>query len=200
MLSSTEIFAITPLLSAVLWIEAIIYLSIGTYEIFDDFIAKPPLWARTADGYNAWIRLQHVVGRKMHAGICFLLGFIALNGVLAGHVTRLELELIFVSFAVIMPVIWAMTMPGRLGILLILCKPEFWLQILMFVFFSHLVRPEILVMCVVFNLWGILVNWRLVRRQFIQPFTYEALRKDIVDAAGAEQAAKVDKLAGYDLS
>ena len=45
MLSSTEFFQVTPLLMWVLWIEAVIYLGIGTYETFDDFIAKVPKWA-----------------------------------------------------------------------------------------------------------------------------------------------------------
>jgi hypothetical protein len=42
MLSATEFFPVTPLLLVVLWIEAVVYLSIGTYEIFDDFLAKAP--------------------------------------------------------------------------------------------------------------------------------------------------------------
>jgi len=41
-------------------------------------------------------------------------------------------ELIFVSFAVIMPVIWSTLMPGRLGIMILWLEPEFWLQIVMF--------------------------------------------------------------------
>ena len=41
MLSATDFYTVTPLLNAVLWIEAVIYLSIGVYEIFDDFKAKP---------------------------------------------------------------------------------------------------------------------------------------------------------------
>ncbi len=69
MLSATEFFPVTPLLHTVLWIEAVIYLCIGTYEIFDDFLARPPLWANTPRGINAWIRLQDVVARKMHAGL-----------------------------------------------------------------------------------------------------------------------------------
>ena len=36
MLSATDFYQATPLLLTVLWIEAVIYLSIGIYEIFDD--------------------------------------------------------------------------------------------------------------------------------------------------------------------
>jgi hypothetical protein len=196
MLSATDFYTVTPLLNAVLWIEAVIYLSIGVYEIFDDFKAKPPAWAKEENGYNAWIRMQDVIGRKMHAAICTILGFVALNGALEGFVTRFELELIFISFAVIMPVIWAMIMPGRLGFMVVLLKPEFYLQIVMFVFFSHLIRPEILVLCVALNLWGLFVHFRLVRTSFFQPFTYQSLRSHIVRGAGADYALRIDKLAG----
>jgi hypothetical protein len=197
MLSATEFFPVTPLLLVVLWIEAVVYLSIGTYEIFDDFLAKPPKWAETTNGINAWIRLQDVVARKMHAGLCFVLGFVALNGALEGHITRFELELIFISFAVIMPVLWSTLMPGRLGITIMLYKPEFWLQLVMFTFFSDLIRPEVLALCVAFNLWGIFVNLRLVRRQFFKPYTYGVLRDHIVEAVGEERAKKIDPLAGH---
>jgi len=197
MLSSTEFYQVTPLLMWVLWIEAIIYLGIGTYETFDDFIAKVPKWAQQDGGINAWIRIQDIVARKMHAAICIILGFVALNGALEGHVTRFELELILIGFAVLMPVIWSTMMPGKLGFMIILLKPEFWLQLVMFVFFSHLVRMEILLICVALNLWGIFVNITHVRRVFFHPFTYEELRKHVVAAVGEEYAAKIDKLAGH---
>ena len=41
MLTATEYFPLTTGLEIVLWIEAIIYLSIGVYELFDDFLEKP---------------------------------------------------------------------------------------------------------------------------------------------------------------
>jgi len=197
MLTATEFFELTPLLSTVLWIEAVIYLGIGIYEIFDDFIAKAPRWAEQENSTNAWILLQHVIGHKMHAAICTILGFVALNGALEGQVTRFELELIFVSFAVIMPVIWSTMMPGRLGIMIVLLKPEFWLQIVMFVFFGHLVRPEILLLCIALNLWGMFVNFKHVRNTYFQPYTYEEFRKHVVAAVDEQYATRIDKLAGY---
>jgi hypothetical protein len=199
MLTSTEFYQVTPLLMWVLWTEAVIYLGLGIYEIFDDFIAKVPKWAEQDGGPNAWLRIQDVVARKMHAAICIILGFVALNGALEGHVTRVELELIFVSFAVLMPVIWSTIMPGRLGFMTILLKPEFWLQLIMFIFFSHLVRIEILFICIALNLWGIFVNLMHVRKVFFQPYTYEELRKHMVAAVGEEYAARLDKLAGHKL-
>ena len=64
-------------------------------------------------------------------------------------------------------------------------------------FFSHLVRMEILIICVALNLWGIFVNITLVRKVFFQPYTYEELRTHVVAAVGEEYAAKIDKLAGH---
>ena len=96
-----------------------------------------------------------------------------------------------------MPVLWSTLMPGRLGITIMLLKPEFWLQLVMFTFFSDLIRPEVLALCVAFNLWGIFVNLRVVRRQFLKPYTYVVLRDHIVEAVGEERAKKIDPLAGH---
>ena len=196
MLSSTEFYANTPLLQSVLWIETVIYLGLGLFEVFDDFFEKPQKWMTVAGRINGWLMLQHKVGHKMHAGICVLLGFVALNGALEGRVTRFELELIFLSFAVIMPVIWSTFMPGRLGFIVVATKPEFWLQILMFACFGHLIRPEIVLVCVVFNLWGVAVYLLHTRKNYVQPYTYEALRSHLADVDTPQRVQQMDKLAG----
>lgn len=197
MLSATEFYSVTTGLAIVLWIEAVVYLGIGVFELFDDFLEKPQPWMTLNGRVNGYLRITHKVGHKMHAGICCLLGFVALNGALEGALTRLELELIFISFAVLMPAIWALLMPGRLGLMMVILKPEFWLQIVMFVGFSHLIRPEIALLCIGLNLWGIFVYFRHTRKSYFQPFTYEALRSDYEEALGEGSAARIDKLAGY---
>ena len=141
MLTATEFFQVTPGLEIVLWIEAIVYLGIGAFELFDDFLEKPKRWMTINGRVNGYLRVSHRIGHKMHAGICVVLGFVALNGILEGVMTRFELELIFVSFAVLMPAIWSSLMPGRLAIITLLTKPEFWLQSAMFIGFSDLIRP-----------------------------------------------------------
>ena len=157
MLTATEFYAVTPGLHVILWVEAIIYLGIGTFELFDDFLAKPRPWMYAQGRPNSYLMLQHKVGHKMHAGLCFILGMIALNGALEGVVTRFELELVFLSFAVILPVLWSTLLPGRLGVVVLMLKPEFWLQGLMLLFFSDLIRPQIVAVCIALNLWGVLV-------------------------------------------
>jgi hypothetical protein len=121
----------------------------------------------------------------------------ALNGAVEGVVTRFELELIFISFAVILPVLWSTLLPGRLGLLVLLLKPEFWLQGLMLIFYSDLIRTEILWLCITLNLWGLVVYFFHTRRTLISPYTYTTLRSDIVAAEGEDAAAKFDTLAGY---
>ena len=44
MLATTEFLEINPSLEIVLWIEVVVYVGIGVYEFFDDFIAKPQPW------------------------------------------------------------------------------------------------------------------------------------------------------------
>lgn len=197
MLSSTEFYSVPLNLEIVLWIEAIIYLAIGTFELFDDFLDKPKPWMTIGGRVNGYVRMSHKIGHKMHAGICFLLGFVALNGVLEGQVTRFELELIFLSFGILMPVIWSCLLPGRLALIILAAKPEFWLQIAMFTMFSHLIRPEILVLCIALNAWGIFVYFFHTREKLFSPFTYAAVRSHCIDAEGEALAQKFDKLAGY---
>lgn len=76
-------------------------------------------------------------------------------------------------------------------------KPEFWLQLVMFIMFGDLVRPQILFICIVLNLWGILVYALHTRKRLLEPFTYEVFRQHCIDAAGTEAVAKFDKLVGY---
>jgi hypothetical protein len=197
MLGATEFYTTTAGLNAILWIEAVIYLGIGSYELFDDFFVRPKPWMHIDGRANSYLMLHDKVGRKMHAGLCFVLGMVALNGALEGAVTRFELELIFISFAVILPVLWATLLPGRLGITVLLLKPEFWLQGLMLIFYSDLIRPQILLLCIALNAWGVIVYFLHTRRSLIAPFEYATLRRDVIATEGIETAQKFDKLAGY---
>ena len=197
MLTATEFIELPLSLEIVLWIEAVVYLGIGTYELFDDFLQKPKPWMTINGRVNGFVRMTHKVGHKMHAGICFLLGFVALNGLIEGMVSRFELELIFISFAILMPAIWSSLLPGRLAVFILISKPEFWLQLAMFILFSHLVRPEVLALCVALNLWGVFVFFAYTRKHAFSSFTYEAVRADCVDAEGEALTGTLDKMAGY---
>jgi hypothetical protein len=198
MLSPTELYPLTPLLKGILWVEVLVYLGIGVYEIIDDFRVKPQPWMTLSNTPNSYLMIKEKVGHKMHGGLCFLLGFIALNGLIEGAVTRFELELCFVSLALLMMTIWMTLMPSRLGLTVLLTKPEFWLQILMFGYFLPLIQLWVVGLCIALNLWGILVNVLHTRRQVLVPFSYETLRRDAVEAGLAERELNTfDKLAGH---
>lgn len=196
-LTAIEFFPTTTALSIVLWIEALIYLGIGLYETFDDFIHKAPKWAFINDRMNSWIQMRDKTGHKMHAAICFMLGFVALNGALEGMVTRFEIEIIFVSFALLSGIIFGLLpMGGRLGLFIIAFKPEIILQVVMYVFCVNLIRPEIIGLCVLLNLWGLFVYFRKTSK--IVGGKYEMLRSDILEA-GADAVVKgMDKVMGYE--
>ena len=155
-------------------------------------------WSFKNGKYNSYIHIQDLVGYKMHAAICFILGFVALNGIIEGHISRFELEIIFVSFAVIVPTLFSLLMPGKLGLVVLCLKPEFWLQIFMFVFFSHLIRIEIITLCVLMNVWGLLVYYFHTRKKLVVPYSYETLRKDAFEAGEEQKRMDMwDKLAGH---
>ena len=196
MLTATEFIETTTALSIVLWIEAVVYLGIGLYETFDDFIHKAPKWAFINDRMNSWIWMQDKVGHKMHAAICFMLGFVALNGALEGMVSRFEIEIIFVSFALLSGMIFGLLPPGRFGIITLATKPEIILQVVMYFFCLNLIRPEIIGLCVLLNLWGLFVYFRQTSKIF--GGKYEIMRADMVEAGFDERRLeRVDKVVGY---
>jgi hypothetical protein len=196
-MNSTELLELTLTLKIVLWIEFIVYMGIGLYEIFDSFADAKP-WVKRNGKPNSYLFMKETIGHKMHASVCFLLGFIALNGILEGAVTRFELELIFVSLALIMMLLWITILPGRLGFnILFLTKPETTLQIVMLIFFWDLIRPEVLALCVFFNLWGFIVYFSHTRKKALFPYNYETVRSDAKEAgADKKLLAALDKLAG----
>jgi hypothetical protein len=61
---------------------------------------------------NPFENLQILTGKKMHAIACLMLGYVALVGIEQGHVTRMELDFVFLSLAVLMCVIFGYGAPG----------------------------------------------------------------------------------------
>ena len=195
---ATELLQLTTLLKVILWIEVIVYMGIGIFEILDSFSTEKP-WNMRNGRVNSYLAMREIVSYKMHASVCFLLGFVALNGLIEGAITRFELELIFISLALIMMLLWMVYLPGRLGfVITFLTKPETSLQVLMFIFFADLIRPWVLYLCVFLNLWGFLVYFVQTRRKSIFPYQYETVRQDSIDAGLEEgKVAALDKMAGY---
>ena len=198
MLDSTELFELTLSLKVVLWIEAIVYLGLGIFEIFDDFFRKIPHWTIFKGKLNSHLFMADKMQHKFHAAICFFLGFIALNGLVEGAVTRFEIELLFVGLSLIMMLLWMILPPGkRMPIVMLASKPETFLSVAMFLLFSHLIRPEVLVLCVLMNIWGVLV-FLFHTRKILKPYNYKALHDDAIDAGMEEYRIKAwDKIEGY---
>lgn len=194
MIGSFASFELTPTLKAVLWTETVIYLGIGVAELFNDFFERPKPWMTLNGRVNGYLRLNSVVGHKMHAVICVLLGFTALNGLIEGRVSRFEIEFIFLGLALLMSVIWSTKFPGWLGVAVIATKPEFWLQIVMAVFCLHLIRPEIAVICVGLNLWGVFVLLARGKQATFVPYTPETVIRDIEEAMGERTARALSRL------
>ena len=197
-MGANDLLEIGTLLKIVLWVEVIVYLGIGVYEILDSFSKEKP-WNMRNGKVNSYLAMREVVSYKMHAAVCFLLGFIALNGLLEGSITRFELELIFLSLALIMMLLWMVALPGRLGFIVIfLTKPETSLQIVMFIFFADLIRPWVMYLCIFFNMWGFIVYFVQTRKKSIYPYDYSTIRQDALDAGlEVSKVEAMDKAAGY---
>jgi|TARA_B110000881_G_C18532411_1_gene493861 hypothetical protein len=196
-MGANDILELTPLLRGILWVELIVYMGIGLFEILDSFREEKP-WVKRNGKLNSYLVMKETVGYKMHASVCFLLGFVALNGILEGAVTRFELELIFVSLALIMMLLWITLMPGRLGLTVVfLTKPETTLQILMLIFFWDLIRPGVLLLCLSLNVWGFVVYFLHTRKKALHPYAYKTMRDDAEEAGLDEKTLGMfDKLAG----
>ena len=196
-MEANDLLELTTLLKVILWIELIVYLGIGIFEILDSFSKEKP-WNFRNGKINSYLAMREVTSYKMHASVCFLLGFVALNALMEGAVTRFELELIFISLALIMMLLWMIIIPGRIGFIVLLYKPETTLQIIMFVFFADLIRPWVLYLCVFLNLWGLLVYFLHTRKESISPYEYKTIRNDALEAGlEASKVETMDKAAGF---
>ena len=196
-MSTTEIFELTLALKIVLWVETIVYLGIGIVEIFDDFFRKLPSWTNLNGKLNSYLFMEDKMQHKFHAAICFFLGFIALNGIIEGAVTRFEIELLFIGLALIMMLLWMILPPERLALTMLLTKPETYLSLIMFILFSDLIRTEIFYFCLGLNIWGLFVYFLNTRKK-IKPYTYKRFHDDVVVAGVSKSRIKaMDKMAGY---
>ena len=196
-MSTTEIFELTLALKIVLWVETIVYLGIGIFEIFDDFFRKLPSWINLNGKLNSYLFMEDKMQHKFHAAICFFLGFIALNGIIEGVVTRFEIELLFIGLALIMMLLWMILPPERLALTMLLTKPETYLSLIMFILFSDLIRIEIFYLCLGLNIWGLFVYFLNTRKK-IKPYTYKRFHDDVVVAGVPESRIKaMDKMAGF---
>jgi hypothetical protein len=196
-MSSTELFELTLALKIVLWIEMIVYLGLGIFEIFDDFFRKLPSWTNLNGKLNAYLFMEDKMQHKFHAIVCFFLGFIALNGILEGAVTRFEIELLFIGLALIMMLLWMILPPEKMAIAMLLTKPETYLSVIMFILFSDLIRTEVFIACILFNIWGIAV-FIFNTKKLMNPYSYKRFRSDVIEAGISEDRIKIwDKIIGY---
>jgi len=196
-MSSTELFELTLALKIVLWIEMIVYLGLGIFEIFDDFFRKLPSWTNLNGKLNAYLFMEEKMQHKFHAIVCFFLGFIALNGILEGAVTRFEIELLFIGLALIMMLLWMILPPEKMAIAMLLTKPETYLSVIMFILFSDLIRTEVFIACILFNIWGIAV-FIFNTKKLMYPYSYKRFRSDVIEAGISEDRIKIwDKMIGY---
>ena len=179
-MTSTELFELTLALKIVLWVEAIVYLGLGIFEIFDDFFRKLPSWTNLNGKLNAYLFMEDKMQHKFHAIVCFFLGFIALNGIIEGAVTRFEIELLFVGLALIMMLLWMILPPGKMAIAMLLTKPETYLSVTMFLLFSDLIRIEVFTICVLFNIWGLAV-FIFNTKKLMNPYNYKRFRDETRD-------------------
>lgn len=198
MLTATELYPLTTALTIVLWVEVVIYLGTGLYEAFDDYYYKSPKWTFVNERLNTYIWFRDKKNHKMHASLAMVLGLIALNGVLEGAVFRFEIELIFISLALLNMSIWCMAPPCKqLAWKMLPVAPEFHLQYISFFFFADLIRLEVLALCVFFNLWGIFVFFRRTLRLPHAPQTYEELRAHMLEAGAGADLVMWDKVLGH---
>jgi hypothetical protein len=195
---STTSIEMTSGLKFMLWFELVLYGLIGVFEIFDDFFPKAK-WNMKFVENNAFVKLTFKGMLKMHASICCVLAFIAGNGLMSDSMGQFEMELNFFTLGLIMSAVWATIMPNPLYIIVVLLKPEFYIQIALWVNYTEYVRPWVLYVCAFLNAWGIFVRVSVgfvPNPAYFEPFTYEELRKSIVEAE-PELVEKMDKLVGF---
>ena len=156
-LGATEFRAVTPVLLAFLWIEAVFYLSFAAYKVIKDIARPAQKWTLIGNRLNSYIWHIDQRGNKSHTILAALVGFVALNGALEGKVTRFEMEFIFLSLAMSLWMVLTILPPSRSIYMRTLpFVPELHFQIVLTVFFWDWIRPEILFLCVITILAGMI--------------------------------------------
>ncbi|NIB42419.1 hypothetical protein HBA55_22625 [Pseudomaricurvus alkylphenolicus] len=188
MLTATEFIPLTNQLLIVLWVEVIIYLGTGLYKICDDFYRKTPSWVFVDDRLNLYAWYIDIKGNKSNAALAMLLGLVALNALLEGKINRFELEYMFVTLAMLNAMIFSLIPPGRRMIAGMFIAPEVYLQIAAFVWFRDLIRPEVLGLCILINLWGLFVLCRRFSKVDDGNYNWKRLNQD---KAAAKEGGRV---------
>lgn len=190
-LGEDDHYPLTTGLTILLWVEVIVYGFFGLLLFFSvDFVEKKRKLPFHKNNFDIWMHRQH---EQIHACLAFFLGYVALQGLLAGFVTRFELEILFVTLGMIMGMVW--TMPPGLTFIVLLLKPEFWIQLVTWACYSPLVRPQVLVVAALFNLYGIGYKLIAIPKMF---GCYADFHNAMVESVGEwEMVAKFDMLARY---
>lgn len=198
MLNATELYPLTTGLAILLWFEFVVYTGVGLFEIFDDFFRKTPPWVFIKGRLNLYAYSTDIKNHKSHASYAFILGFIALNGIIEGAVNRFELELMFLGLALIFCQIFCFSPPCKRFLRVIWIAPEVYMATALYLLCAHLIRPEVIGLCALLIAWGMFVFFRKLRTMEGAPFEYEQYRDDTRAMGGSEALLKgYDKFAGY---
>merc|ERR1712166_514426 len=187
-ITADESFPLKGALKGILWTEVVVYLGVGLYMFLAidlGKMAKPP-WAS-----NPYALVMVQTNQKMHATLAIMMSYVAMVGLDNGHVTRMELDFLFLSLALIMNSVFAFPVPFCVAARIPLLKPEFWLQLVLWCTCANLARPSILIPCGSINAYGLIV-WVVKGRN--NWAGYDAFRADVAEAEGDEAAGKFDKL------
>mmetsp|Transcript_81412 Transcript_81412/g.143737 ORF Transcript_81412/g.143737 Transcript_81412/m.143737 type:complete len:208 (+) Transcript_81412:61-684(+) len=175
-------------LLAVLYLEAIIYLGIGVVELFVIDFIEPPKYVRNAfEGYF------HSMSKKFHASVCMVLGACALQGIVAGEVSRFELEMMFFTLGLVMNMVWtgfALPIGAKGWLISIALKPEFWFQIWIWCTKCDAVRIPILVVSALLNIHGLVLAILVLKPKMGDAQSFEKM----LDESDPEMKAKFEKI------
>lgn len=157
---ATEYFPVTGVIQFVLWVEVIVYLGVGLLEVFNDLHRKSPAWVLNNKRLNTFIWSTDARYHKCHGVLCLLLGLVALNGLMEGQVNRFEIEFVLVSLSAIVCMLFCIVVPSFRCLPSILLSPDLYIFSLMAVFYSNMIRYEVLAVCVLLVLWGLFVFFK----------------------------------------
>ena len=157
MLTATEYIPTSGVILAILWAEVLMYLSTGCREFFDDFNRRSPSWVIRNKQLNTYVWFLDTRGHKSHGALCMMMGLVALHALLEGKINRFEIEFIFVTVSLIAGFVFCILPPGPKAMPMMLFIPENYLWVLMMVFYSDLVRVEVIALSILFPLWGAFV-------------------------------------------
>ena len=155
-----------------LWVSAIVYGIVGCSYFFHDLVpAMNPVWLK-----GTWPKYMVGTWQSMTSVGLLVLCYVCIDALQRGSITTQEIEIELLTVSLYAGLVFKMSLPMPLTVIVPLTKPECWLTVTLWLTAYDLVSARALYLSVFFVLYGV---GHAVLQPGVTPFTMVALLEQI---------------------